>query len=131
MARDPRASRLDDDPFAKIDDNQPVNKGTSQHIRVVIQPGQPNPFEPFLKGFFDVDVETIGGENKIKNRVVPLGLILNNYNDDLPQKQHSGNIGIIDIKLFNEFIDLNHKPISNLTRSRKNKLTRNTTKKKM
>jgi len=83
------------------------------------------------KNVFDVDVETIGGENKIKNRVVPVGLILNNYNDDLPQKQHSGNIGIIDIKLFNEFIDLNHKPISNLTRSRKNKLTRNTTKKKM
>jgi len=54
MARDPRASRLDDDPFAKIDDNQPTNKGTSRHVRVVIQPGQPNPFEPFLKGFFDV-----------------------------------------------------------------------------
>ena len=54
MARDPRASRLDDDPFARIDDNQPPSKGTSQHIRVVIQPGQTNPFEPFLKGFFDV-----------------------------------------------------------------------------
>ncbi len=62
MARDPRASRLDDDPFAKIDDNQPASKGTSQHIRVVIQPGQPNPFEPFLKGFFDV-----GGPRVVKH----------------------------------------------------------------
>ncbi|HIG20001.1 MAG TPA: metalloprotease [Candidatus Poseidoniales archaeon] len=62
MARDPRAARLDDDPFAKIDDNQPVGKGTSQHIRVVIQPGQPNPFEPFLKGFFDV-----GGPRVVKH----------------------------------------------------------------
>jgi Zn-dependent protease len=62
MARDPRASRLDDDPFAKIDDNQTANKGTSQHIRVVIQPGQANPFEPFLKGFFDV-----GGPSVVKH----------------------------------------------------------------
>lgn len=62
MARDPRASRLDDDPFARIDDNQPTGKGTSQHIRVVIQPGQPNPFEPFLKGFFDV-----GGPRVVKH----------------------------------------------------------------
>ena len=83
------------------------------------------------KNVFDVDVETIGGENKIKNRVVPVGLMLNNFNENLQQKQHSGNIGIIDIKLFNEFLDLNHKPISNLTRSRKNKLRMNTTKKNM
>ena len=62
MARDPRASRLDDDPFAKIGDNQTANKGTSQHIRVVIQPGQANPFEPFLKGFFDV-----GGPSVVKH----------------------------------------------------------------
>ncbi len=62
MARDPRASRLDDDPFAKIDDNQPASKDTSQHIRVVIQPGQANPFEPFLKGLFDV-----GGPRVVKH----------------------------------------------------------------
>jgi Zn-dependent protease len=54
MARDPRASRLEDDPFANIDDSKPPIAGQPQHIRVVIQPGQANPFEPFLKGFFDV-----------------------------------------------------------------------------
>ena len=58
MSRDPRASRLEDDPFDKIDDNKPNFSnsmgGKSQHIRVVIQPGEANPFEPFLRGFFDV-----------------------------------------------------------------------------
>ena len=54
MARDPRLGRLEDDPFDRIGDKTRDYPDQPQTIRVVIQPGQNNPFEPFMRGFFAV-----------------------------------------------------------------------------
>ncbi len=54
MARDPRASKIDDDPFDRLGKRRSQDSPEQQRIRVVIQ-GQPgNPFEPFMRSFFDV-----------------------------------------------------------------------------
>ena len=74
--------------------------------------------------------EIIGGGNKMQDKVVPMGLVLNRYNDNLPQKKGQENIGLIDIKLFDEFLSLNHKPLVNLTRNNKSNHSTKYTRKK-
>ena len=54
MARDSGRGGLEDDPFDRLDRKTRASTDNSQRIRVVIQPGQNNPFEPFLRGFFQV-----------------------------------------------------------------------------
>ena len=74
--------------------------------------------------------EILGGGNKIKDKVVPMGLVLNRYNENLPQKKCQENIGLIDIKLFDEFLSLNYKPLANLTRSNKGNRSKTHTRKR-
>ena len=54
MVRDSRPRRLEDDPFDRIGEKTRDSSDHPQTIRVVIQPGQNNPFEPFVRGFFAV-----------------------------------------------------------------------------
>ncbi len=54
MVRDPKASKLENDPFDRINSNNTSSNQSRQKIRVVINNNQNNPFEPFLRGFFDV-----------------------------------------------------------------------------
>ncbi|HJM19706.1 MAG TPA: site-2 protease family protein [Candidatus Thalassarchaeaceae archaeon] len=54
MVRDSGSGGLEDDPFDRLDRKTRASTDNSQRIRVVIQPGQNNPFEPFLRGFFQV-----------------------------------------------------------------------------
>ena len=54
MVRDPKASKLENDPFDRIHSNNTSSNQSRQKIRVVINNNQNNPFEPFLRGFFDV-----------------------------------------------------------------------------
>ena len=50
MVRDPRASKLEPDPFDRIGNH--TSKQPS--VRIISPHGQGNPFEPFMRGFFDV-----------------------------------------------------------------------------
>jgi len=77
----------------------------------------------------DID-EILGGGNKMLDKVVPMGLVLNRYNENLPQKKCQENIGLIDIKLFDEFLSLNYKPLANLTRSNKGNRSKTHTRKR-
>jgi|AntAceMinimDraft_11_1070367.scaffolds.fasta_scaffold23789_3 hypothetical protein len=76
------------------------------------------------------DDEILGGGNKMKDKVVPMGLVLNRYNENLPQMKCKENIGLVDIKLFDEFLNLNYKPLVNLTRSNKTNRSKKQTRKR-
>ena len=68
-----------------------------------------------------------GGSN---NRcvTVPVGLVVNDYDDNI--KSIDGEyIGVIGIDRFNEFLDLNHKPLKQITRKFKIAINSNNTKK--
>ena len=54
MVRDPRASRLEDDPFERT---QPTRRAPPSHapthVRVVVHTDPNQQFQPFLRGFMD------------------------------------------------------------------------------
>ena len=50
MVRDPRASRLEDDPFERA---QTGRQAPPSHVRVVVHTNQAQQFQPFLRGFMD------------------------------------------------------------------------------
>ena len=54
MGRDSGPRRLEEDPFDRLSGKSRESSDKPQTIRVVIQPGQNSPFEPFMRGFFDV-----------------------------------------------------------------------------
>jgi Zn-dependent protease len=55
MTQGRRPIRLEEDPFERVKE-PPSTQGQSRGrpVRVVIQSGQGSPFEPFMRGFFDV-----------------------------------------------------------------------------
>jgi hypothetical protein len=71
--------------------------------------------------------EFYGGSNN-RGVTVPVGLVVNDYDDNI--KRVDGEyIGVIGIDRFNEFLDLNHKPLKQITRKFKNVINSNHTKK--
>ncbi len=50
MARDPRASRLEEDPFERA---QSGRRAPPSHVRVVVHTDPNQQFQPFLRGFMD------------------------------------------------------------------------------
>jgi Zn-dependent protease len=56
MTQGRRPIRLEEDPFDRVAQSPPPRK---QSVRVIIQPGQGSPFEPFLRGFFDVSGQQV------------------------------------------------------------------------
>ena len=71
--------------------------------------------------------EFFGGSGNRK-LVTLHGLTVNNYNENM--KSHEGEyIGVIEVDKLNEFLDLNYKPLKQLTRNNRNKINANKTKK--
>lgn len=100
--------------------------------------------ESFLKNveFSNIDDKFIGGyvykeENKgaefnggsrPSDVTVPVGLVVNHTDDNM--KSHVGEyIGVIGMDRINEFLNLNYKPLKNVTRKFTNAVTPNRTKK--
>ena len=71
--------------------------------------------------------EFFGGSGNRELITLP-GLTVNNYNENM--KSHEGEyIGVIEVDKLNEFLDLNYKPLKQLTRNNRNKINANKTKK--
>lgn len=71
--------------------------------------------------------EVYGGSIK-RGVTVPVGLVVNDYDDNI--KCDDGEyLGVIGIDRFNEFLDLNHKPLKQITRNIKTTINNNKTKK--
>jgi len=101
--------------------------------------------ESFLKNleFFNTENKITGGyvykvDEKQQEEVyggsiqrgvtVPVGLVVNDYDDNI--KCDEGEyIGVIGIDRFNEFLDLNHKPLKQITRKFKIAINSNHTQK--
>lgn len=76
----------------------------------------------------DNNKEEIYGGSVGRDVIVPIGLIVNDFNDNI--KNYQGEyIGVIGMDRINEFLDLNHKPLKHITRKFKNAITSNRTKK--
>jgi Zn-dependent protease len=55
MTQGRRPIRLEEDPFDRVADSPPAKSQSSgRPVRVVIRSGPSTPFEPFMRGFFDV-----------------------------------------------------------------------------
>ena len=73
------------------------------------------------------EYEIYGGSNS-RGVTVPVGLVVNDHDDNI--KSVDGEyIGVIGIDRFNEFLDLNHKPLKQITRKFKIAINSNNTKK--
>lgn len=73
------------------------------------------------------DDEFFGGSGNRELVTLP-GLTVNNYNENM--KSHEGEyIGVIGIDKLNEFLNLNYKPLKQLTHSNRIKIKTNKTKK--
>jgi hypothetical protein len=71
--------------------------------------------------------EIQGGSHQ-RDMIVPVGLVVNDYDDNM--KCHKGEyIGVIGIDRINELLDLNHKPLKQITRNVKRTINSNRTKK--
>ena len=59
--------------------------------------------------------DTIGGGGNNSVMQVPIGLVVNKYDDNMSTMKGTYK-GVIDIQKINEFLDLNYKPLKLLTR---------------
>jgi hypothetical protein len=71
--------------------------------------------------------EIYGGSLQ-RDVIVPVGLVVNDYDNNIkcPDGEY---IGVIGIDRINEFLDLNHKPLKQITRKFKSNINSNRTKK--
>jgi len=77
---------------------------------------------------FDGKQEEIYGGSHQRDVIVPIGLVVNDYDENI--KCHKGEyIGVIGMDRINEFFDLNHKPLKPITRKIKIAINSNRTKK--
>jgi hypothetical protein len=71
--------------------------------------------------------EEFSGGSRQRDMTVPVGLVVNDHNDNI--KHHTGEyIGVIGIDKINEFLDLNYKPLKRISRKFKSIIKTNITK---